>query len=112
MQAKEDGHELTLLHRVAEGPTDASFGIHVAKMAGVPEEVLARARKVLENLEQGTTIEVSKTGPVQSVFSPNFSARSEVKENPVISEIKKMDLMNLTPLQALEKLHDIQQKLL
>ena len=112
MQAKEDGHELTLLHRVAEGPTDASFGIHVAKMAGVPEEVLARARKVLENLEQGTTIEVSKTGPVQSVFSPNFSARSEIKENPVINEIKKMDLMNLTPLQALEKLHDIQQKLL
>ncbi len=46
------------------------------------------------------------------IFSPNFSARSEVKENPVISEIKKMDLMNLTPLQALEKLHDIQQKLL
>ena len=112
MQAKEDGHELTLLHRVAEGPTDASFGIHVAKMAGVPEEVLARARKVLENLEQGTTIEVSKTGPVQSVFSANFGARSEVKENPVINEIKKMDLMNLTPLQALEKLHDIQQKLL
>ena len=112
MQAKEDGHELTLLHRVAEGPTDASFGIHVAKMAGVPEEVLARARKVLENLEQGTTIEVSKTGPVQSVFSANFGARSEVKENPVINEIKKMDLMNLTPLQALEKLHDIQQKIL
>ena len=112
MQAKEDGHELTLLHRVAEGPTDASFGIHVAKMAGVPEEVLVRARKVLENLEQGTTIEVSKTGPVQSVFSPTFSARSEIKENPVINEIKKMDLMNLTPLQALEKLHDIQQKLL
>ena len=112
MQAKEDGHELTLLHRVAEGPTDASFGIHVAKMAGVPEEVLARARKVLENLEQGTTIEVSKAGPVQSVFSPNFGARSEIKENPVINEIKKMDLMNLTPLQALEKLHDIQQKLL
>ena len=112
MQAKEDGHELTLLHRVAEGPTDTSFGIHVAKMAGVPEEVLVRARKVLENLEQGTTIEVSKTGPVQSVFSPNFGARSKVKENPVINEIKKMDLMNLTPLQALEKLHDIQQKLL
>jgi len=112
MQAKEDGHELTLLHIVAEGPTDTSFGIHVAKMAGVPEEVLARARKVLENLEQGTTIEVSKTGPVQSVFSPNFGTRSEVKENPVINEIKKMDLMNLTPLQALEKLHDIQQKLL
>jgi DNA mismatch repair protein MutS len=112
MQAKEDGHELTLLHRVAEGPTDASFGIHVAKMAGVPEEVLVRARKVLKKLEEGSTIEVSKVGPVQSVFSSDFGARSETKENPVLDEIRKMDLMNLTPLQALEKLHDIQQKLL
>ena len=112
MQAKEDGHELTLLHRVAEGPTDASFGIHVAKMAGVPEEVLARARKVLNNLEEGSTIEVSKAGPVQSVFSTDFGARSQTKENPIVDEIRKMDLMNLTPLQALEKLHDIQQKLL
>ena len=104
--------ELTLLHRVAEGPTDASFGIHVAKMAGVPEEVLVRARKVLKNLEEGSTIEVSKTGPVQSVFSNDFGARRETKENPIVEEIRKMDLMNLTPLQALEKLHDIQQRLL
>ena len=112
MQAKEDGHELTLMHRVAEGPTDASFGIHVAKMAGVPEEVLERARKVLNNLEEGSTIEVSKAGPVQSVFSTDFGGRTETKQNPVVDEIKKMDLMNLTPLQALEKLHEIQQKLL
>jgi len=112
MQAKEDGHELTLLHRVAEGPTDASFGIHVAKMAGVPEGVLVRARKVLKKLEDGATIEVSKIGPVQSVFSSDFGARSETKENPVLDEIRKMDLMNLTPLQALEKIHEIQQKLL
>jgi DNA mismatch repair protein MutS len=109
MQAKEDGHELTLLHRVAEGPTDASFGIHVAKMAGVPEEVLVRARKVLNKLEEGSTI---KVGQVQSVFSTEFSARSEAKENPILDEIRKMDLMNLTPLQALEKLHDVQQRLL
>ena len=81
-------------------------------MAGVPEEVLARARKVLNNLEEGSTIEVSKAGPVQSVFSTDFGARSQTKENPIVDEIRKMDLMNLTPLQALEKLHDIQQKLL
>ena len=112
MQAKEDGHELTLLHRVAEGPTDASFGIHVAKMAGVPEEVLVRARKVLKKLEEGSTIEVSKVGPVQSIFSTELGARSEAKENPILDEIRKMDLMNLTPLQALEKLHDVQQRLL
>ena len=81
-------------------------------MAGVPEEVLERARKVLNNLEEGSTIEVSKAGPVQSVFSTNFGGRTKTKENPVVDEIKKMDLMNLTPLQALEKLHEIQQKLL
>ncbi|MCH2444696.1 MAG: DNA mismatch repair protein MutS, partial [Candidatus Poseidoniia archaeon] len=112
MQAKEDGHELTLLHRVAEGPTDASFGIHVAKMAGVPEEVLVRAREVRKKLEEGAPIEVSKVGPVQSIFCSEFGARSEAKENPILDEVRKMDLMNLTPLQALEKLHDVQQRLL
>ena len=71
-----------------------------------------RARKVLKKLEEGSTIEVSKVGSVQSVFSTEFGARSEVKENPILDEIRKMDLMNLTPLQALEKLHDVQQRLL
>ena len=51
MQAKEDGHELTLLHRVAEGPTDASFGIHVAKMAGMPRQIVSRADKIMRQLE-------------------------------------------------------------
>ena len=110
--SKRRWSRINALARVAEGATDASFGIHVAKMAGVPEEVLERARKVLNNLEEGSTIEVSKAGPVQSVFSTDFGGRTETKENPVIDEIKKMDLMNLTPLQALEKLHEIQQKLL
>jgi len=49
---------------------------------------------------------------VQSIFSTEFGARSEAKENPILDEVRKMDLMNLTPLQALEKLHDIQQRLL
>ena len=66
----------------------------------------------MNNLEEGSTIEVSKTGPVQSVFRTEFGARSQTKENPIVDEIRKMDLMNLTPLQALEKLHDIQQRLL
>ena len=52
MQAKEDGHELTLMHRVAEGPTDASFGIHVAKMAGMPQQVIRKANKILKKLEK------------------------------------------------------------
>ena len=113
MQAREDGHELLLLYHVAEGPADASFGVHVAQMAGVPDAVTARAREVLGKLEQDATVEVSTAGgPVQAVFDLAQAAAAEQKEDPLRDEIRKLDLMNLTPLQALEKLHVLQQELL
>ena len=108
MQAREEGNELLLLYRVAEGPADASFGVHVAQMAGVPDAVTARAREVLGKLEQDATVEVSTAGgPVQAVFDLAQAAAAEQKADPLRDEIRKLDLMNLTPLQALEKLHDL-----
>ena len=118
MQAREEGNELLLLHRVAEGPADASFGIHVAKMAGVPDEVLVRAREVLGKLEQGTTVEVAAAGPVQAVFGLGGSDGGSdgtvavPREHPLLSELRALDLMNMTPLQALERLHEMQQRVL
>ena len=118
MQAREEGNELLLLHRVAEGPADASFGIHVAKMAGVPDEVLVRAREVLGKLEQGTTVEVAAAGPVQAVFGLGGSDGGSdgtvavPREHPLLSELRALDLMNMTPLQALERLHEMQQMVL
>ena len=122
MQAREEGNELLLLHRVAEGPADASFGIHVAKMAGVPDEVLVRAREVLGKLEQGTTVEVAAAGPVQAVFGLGGSDDDRdggsdgtvavPREHPLLSELRALDLMNMTPLQALERLHEMQQRVL
>jgi DNA mismatch repair protein MutS len=113
MQAREEGNELLLLYRVAEGPADASFGVHVAQMAGVPDAVTARAREVLGKLEQDATVEVSTAGgPVQAVFDLAQAAAAEQKADPLHDEIRKLDLMNMTPLQALEKLHDLQQELL
>ena len=122
MQAREEGNELLLLHRVAEGPADASFGIHVAKMAGVPDEVLVRAREVLGKLEQGTTVEVAAAGPVQAVFGLGGSGddrdggsdgtAAAPHEHPLLSELRALDLMNMTPLQALERLHEMQQMVL
>ncbi|MCH2440270.1 MAG: DNA mismatch repair protein MutS [Candidatus Poseidoniia archaeon] len=113
MQAREEGNELLLLYRVAEGPADASFGVHVAQMAGVPDAVTARAREVLGKLEQDATVEVSAAGgPVQAVFDLAQAAAAEQKADPLRDEIRKLDLMNMTPLQALEKLHDLQQELL
>ncbi|HJO28625.1 MAG: DNA mismatch repair protein MutS [Candidatus Poseidoniia archaeon] len=113
MQAREEGHELLLLYRVAEGAADASFGVHVAQMAGVPDAVTARAREVLGKLEQDATVEVATaSGPVQAVFDLAQAAAAEQKEDPLRNEIRKLDLMNLTPLQALEKLHELQQELL
>ncbi|MAS88255.1 MAG: DNA mismatch repair protein MutS, partial [Euryarchaeota archaeon] len=113
MQAREEGNELLLLYRVAEGPADASFGVHVAQMAGVPDAVTARAREVLGKLERDATVEVSTAGgPVQAVFDLAQAAAAEQKADPLRDEIRKLDLMNMTPLQALEKLHDLQQELL
>jgi DNA mismatch repair protein MutS len=113
MQAREEGNELLLLYRVAEGPADASFGVHVAQMAGVPDAVTRRAREVLGKLEQDATVEVSTAGgPVQAVFDLAQEAAAEQKADPLHDEIRKLDLMNMTPLQALEKLHDLQQELL
>ena len=98
---------------LAEGPADASFGVHVAQMAGVPDAVTARAREVLGKLERDATVDVSTAGgPVQAVFDLAQAAAAEQKADPLRDEIRKLDLMNMTPLQALEKLHDLQQELL
>ena len=114
MQAREEGNELLLLYRVAEGPADASFGVHVAQMAGVPDTVTRRAREVLGKLEQDATVEVATGGgPVQAVFDLAQAAAAEAPQaDQLRDEIRKLDLMNMTPLQALEKLHDLQQELL
>ncbi len=106
---EERGDGVVFLHRIAEGPADRSYGIHVAKLAGLPEPVLARAREVLEELESERTVEQLERhgrrgrrsrdpGPL-----PLFE-NAVPPEHPVAAELRALEPDALTPLEALKKL--------
>lgn len=107
---KEDGQKIVWLRKIMPGGTDRSYGIQVARMAGLPKEVIHRAQEVLDELEKNDGargIEDSKV---------SISAKSEtvqltlfdVKESPVIEELRKLDTSVLTPIEALTTLDRLQ----
>ena len=120
---EEDGN-LVFLHKITPGSADRSYGVQVAKLAGLPNSVLQRASSILEILEQQyekspvmmepeeTTKEVVKekeeaeTGQM-TLFSGAWSADEEA----VLEKLKKVDVLNLTPLEAMNVLNEMQNKL-
>ncbi|MEW6541087.1 MAG: DNA mismatch repair protein MutS [Bacillota bacterium] len=102
----EDGDEIVFLHRVVPGKADRSYGIQVARLAGLPPAVIARAREVLERLENGQAVERWKrSATTQLELFPRQ------KEHPVVSELRRLDVLNMTPLEALGKLDEWQRAL-
>ena len=103
---EEFGDDIVWTHRVLPGGTDRSYGIHVARMAGVPPPVLRRAGEILAELEQKT--EAPKAVPVstQRLQLSLF----EFEEPPVVKELQKLDVDRLTPLEALRVLDDWKRK--
>jgi len=105
---KEWGDGVVFLHRIAEGPADRSYGIHVAKLAGLPESVLARAREVLDELESERTVEhlerhagrgrKAAPGPL-----PLFE-QAAPPEHPLAAELRELRPDGMTPLEALRRL--------
>jgi DNA mismatch repair protein MutS len=106
---REWGDEIVFLHKIVEGGTDRSYGIHVARLAGVPADVLTRARGILVDLErdeEGLARRILAQGPVASgapVQLGLFPARSPVEER-----IASLDLDRLAPLDALLELRALQ----
>jgi len=108
----EEAGEVVFLYKIVPGGVDKSYGIHVAQLAGLPRPVVHRAREVLEELEEeaGTTSgkrlpsrrRSKKTIPQQI---PLFGQKS-----PLIEELEKLEIDSLTPLEALTKLYELQQK--
>jgi len=110
---REWGDEIVFLHKIVEGGTDRSYGIHVARLAGVPGEVLARARSILADLErdeEGLARRILATAPARDPAAPVqlalFPGRSPVEE-----ELAALDLDRLAPLEALLKLRELQERL-
>ncbi|MFW6305394.1 MAG: DNA mismatch repair protein MutS [Candidatus Saliniplasma sp.] len=109
----ENEGEVTFLRKVREGHTDESYGIHVASLAGVPEPVVQRAIDVLNQIEEDHTIKMeSRDSPKfkQVVFDPG-TGKTSPESHPVIEEVKKMDLENMTPLEAMNELWRLRKKI-
>ncbi len=104
---REWGDQVVFLHRILEGGTDKSYGIHVARLAGVPDRVIERAREILEDLEEGAervrkAVESPRKGPKQAFLF-------ELPPDPALEKLKKLDLERMSPLEALLALKELQE---
>lgn len=99
---EEDGN-ITFLHKVKDGSVDKSYGINVAKLAGLPEEVIDRADAILKVYENK---EKKKDTYIQTSIPLNF----EEKKSVVEEEIKKIDILNITPIDAINILSKLKEK--
>lgn len=103
---KKRGDDITFLRKIVRGGTDDSFGIEVAKLAGVPDEVIKRARQVLSGIENGEEIKTSFVKNKQS--QPD--AQLGLEENAAMSlcsEIAQIDATTYTPIEAMNKLYEL-----
>ncbi|HGJ5596587.1 TPA: DNA mismatch repair protein MutS [Streptococcus pneumoniae] len=106
---EQDG-QVTFLHKIEPGPADKSYGIHVAKIAGLPADLLARADKILTQLEnQGT----ESPPPMRqtSAVTEQISLFDRAEEHPILAELAKLDVYNMTPMQVMNVLVELKQKL-
>ncbi|OLB03686.1 MAG: DNA mismatch repair protein MutS [Candidatus Rokubacteria bacterium 13_2_20CM_69_15_1] len=101
---REWNDEIIFLHKVQPGASDRSYGIQVARLAGLPAEVVARARALLAELEEAGQVRADARDAVQlGLFAP-------AAPDPVATELAGLDLGQLTPLEALNLLHKWQQR--
>ena len=109
MRIKEWDGDVVFLHEVAAGTADRSYGIHVAKLAGLPPVVITRAEEVLATLEQseqsGAIAQLSDDLPLFAATAQRAVARPEAKESAVETALVGIDPDGLTPRQALEELY-------
>ena len=120
---KEKGDDIVFLRKIVPGGADRSYGIQVAKLAGVPEEVIERAKVICEELEDANMSNIAKNLNVQTgmprkparqpdeVDMAQISLFDTVKDNDIIEELREMDLTNMTPFEAMNKLYELQNKI-
>ncbi len=106
---KEWGDEVIFLRKIVPGGCDDSYGIQVARLAGVPKQVLERAKEILAELENGEVRQQRSSEPRPKPVSYQLSIFSP-KDSQVVEELKKLDLEKLTPIEALNKLNELKKK--
>lgn len=122
--AIEENGELVFLHKMLPGPSDKSYGIQVAQLAGLPRTLLRRASEILEKLEQSKPFAAnSSTSDEENEKETKLNSVSEREEQlalfdfgdekieKVVKELKELNIIKLTPLEALNKLNELYEKL-
>lgn len=115
---KEEGEDIVFLRKIQRGGADKSYGIQVARLAGVPELVLMRAREIAEQLsDNDVAIHTDKITISETLQKMNKEEERQLSlfdfsgPNPVIERIKALDLDNMTPMQALKVLHELKKEI-
>ena len=114
---KEKGDDIVFLRKIVKGGADKSYGIQVAKLAGVPDSVINRAKELVEELSDADI-----TAAVKDLASPKKKPKVEmdmaqmslfdtVQDKDIIEELKGIDIGNLTPMEALNTLYNLQNKI-
>lgn len=100
---KEENGNITFMHKVKDGPVDKSYGIHVAKLANLPSKVINRANEILNTYENKKEV----------VFSEQLSIPIETieKDNIIEDKIKNIDILNITPLDALNFIYELKKEI-
>ncbi len=106
---KENGDDIIFLRKIAKGGADKSYGIQVAKIAGVPESVILRSKEILSELSDADITKKAKDLTVRE--KPLQLNLFEAKEDPTIKKLKEMDLNSMTPLDALNALNELKRSL-
>jgi DNA mismatch repair protein MutS len=107
--AKESGDSIIFMHKIVDGGTDRSYGVHVASLAGVPDVVVKRANQILQRIERENKVTLGE--PI-----PDFGATEQSSlealtlEDPLVEKVKEMDLDRMTPIDALLQLKKMQEE--
>lgn len=115
---KEWGDEIIFLRRIEEGGADKSYGIQVARLAGLPDETIKRAREILSNLEKS---ELNELGAPKLAYTSDAGISRipgagqldlfATQADPVMKELLGLDVLSMTPIEALNKLFEMKKKL-
>lgn len=102
MAIAEEGEDVVFLHQVVPGGADRSYGIHVAQLAGLPRDVINRARDILRDLEQ----HAPTASVTPSHLKPAQQAALFPETSPILEELEQLDVTSMTPLEAINKLYE------
>ena len=116
---KEKGDDIVFLRKIVQGGADKSYGIQVAKLAGVPDSVIQRAKELVEELSDADITaavkdltSAKKKKPVYDQMDmAQMSLFDTVKDDDIIEEIKGLDMGNMTPIEAMNTLYNLQNKI-